>query len=96
MSGHTPGPWDVDPASADEGGCSIISKNGTVAWHVHYDNAWLIAAAPDLLEALRHLLSNSGYSYMSDADLQEHQRLGNGDMPAIIAARAAIAKATQP
>jgi molybdopterin-guanine dinucleotide biosynthesis protein A len=54
MSNHTPGPWDSDPdidgtLRAYDGApiCVVCAHNDTEA------NALLIAAAPDLLSALR-------------------------------------------
>lgn len=55
MSGHTPGPWTI------QGNCSVKAPDGwtvAMAWpHPKVDgpmakNARLIAAAPELLEAL--------------------------------------------
>lgn len=86
MSAHTPGPW-----SADAEGCEIFSPsaNGRVAMvgersdiEVERANARLIAAAPDLLTSLEKMLE----VYWQD----------DGETPPqfILAARAAIAKAT--
>ncbi len=63
---HTPGPWHVDPKAAEESffeDVSILRHDGlAVAVAVHNGdiippepeaNARLIAAAPDLLEALK-------------------------------------------
>lgn len=49
---------------------------------------------PDLLEALVGLLPIAGYEHMSDDDLREETRLGNGATAPILNARLAIAKAT--
>jgi hypothetical protein len=84
---HTPGPWLLD----DENG--VIANNQVIAyakaishpilrkvdveqWNA---NACLIAAAPDLLEALDEMLDDIGRA---------------NSMPSAIKARAAIAKAT--
>lgn len=64
MSAHTPGPWVCRPTigPGDELLEAIISKsagNVTVATDCIPDDANLIAAAPDMLEALRkaHLVT---------------------------------------
>jgi len=66
--GHTPGPWVVGGASGNEGEArEIVAASRTIAWSAStWDedegdvvteeddaNAHLIAAAPDLLAALR-------------------------------------------
>lgn len=53
---HTPGPWNVDYASHDDGGCSVRAIDRTLALHVSQEDAFLIAAAPELLEALRGMV----------------------------------------
>lgn len=93
MSGHTPGPWHIDYAAA--GGGNIQSVNGPVAntrWFGNtqkealedFANARLIAAAPDLLEALKDLARS-----LSDSD--EDGLTEYADV--MVAARSAIAKA---
>jgi hypothetical protein len=94
MSKHTPAPWNVayanNKASADVGVhgpdsdavgsliiCDICNDGYDTA--TQQANAKLIAAAPELLNAVRFLLSNPD-NRISDADLA--------------AANAAIAKAT--
>ena len=61
MSSHTPGPWYIDPDGM------ICDQADTVLCDPHYDsrdieereaNACLIAAAPELAEALRNLLAS--------------------------------------
>lgn len=92
MSKHTPGPWEV--AYQDKNGQSVVKgKHIEVAtcWHhcvgsiekEMHSNARLIAAAPDLLEALQMLLKRVivGYDGLPQ---------GYG----VSKARAAIAKAT--
>lgn len=92
--GHTPGPWVVGGASGNEGEArEIVAASRTIAWSAStWDedegdvvteeddaNAHLIAAAPELLEALKaglHQLENS---------------TGQHDLPALF--RAAITKA---
>lgn len=96
MSKHTPGPWSVDWEASN-----LFSDYSARAWinadgmHIGYvdgpnsaertANASLIAAAPDLLTALRVVL-------------RDHMAVhGEGDLemqPALFQARAAIARAT--
>jgi hypothetical protein len=57
-------------------------------------NARLIAAAPELLEALTILVAHSGYANMTDEGLRREADLGNGFAPTLLKARAAIEKAT--
>jgi len=91
---HTKGPWVVGPV--DDTVVTHMGKDGIryeVAavdgdyndpdtWPIMEANARLIAAAPDLLEALQNLLA-------------VHQGEGGTKYHAIDIARAAIAKATQ-
>jgi hypothetical protein len=88
---HTPGPWLYTQEGVDAFG--IVKPDGYSIVHLaalHNStsaselpaNARLIAAAPDLLDALRGLIRDIGVS----AVYQDH--------PAYNAARAAIAKAT--
>ncbi len=94
MSGHTPGPWQVvaELRDTDEIICDMLN-NGYVAitqgqklanWR---DDAALIAAAPDLLDALESLKCEL---ILSDVDMdyiESHFR------PWLDKAAAAIAKA---
>jgi hypothetical protein len=109
MSGHTPGPWNVQPdsplfakiGSTGNGGIYVAKAQGpdTLA------NARLIAAAPELLAALRDLMAIE----TADVDMDEfpdNESVGafqdeDGqvkDLPLTFGhlrrARAAIAKAT--
>lgn len=68
MSAHTPGPWKIITLEGVDGHLFLCHDDGTenipplvakVYDHQHADaeaNARLIAAAPELLEALRELL----------------------------------------
>lgn len=58
MSKHTPGPWRVEVHQATT---TIESKHFTIASDVCNDDAPLIAAAPELLEALKQVLAHHGY-----------------------------------
>ena len=103
MSPHTPGQWTVMTLPArDGGGCRVIVREpasplqptvlATVstargAWR---DNARLIAAAPEMLEALQGMLAARGAWRCDEAG-------PCGECPLCLAwdrARAAIAKAT--
>ena len=63
MSGHTPGPWSAKPA-ADKG-WDVVGPDGKIVAFIalrygdpemreHLHNARLLAAAPEMLEALKH------------------------------------------
>ena len=91
---HTPGPWEATTTPAGKGkvvdriGASICNTTAG-AYKTQTANARLIAAAPDLLEALEELHDRvagecgcSLYRDESDADFNLDQRI-----------RAAIAKA---
>ena len=87
---HTPGPWAarrmhtggfdiMDPRNRDV----VTVYGGGVETESREANARLIAAAPDLLEALKSLVAN-----LAEGDFISETRID--------AARAAIAKATTP
>jgi hypothetical protein len=90
---HTPGPWFID--GHDRNGQRIVRQEHmeiATCWHHCVQsiaeemeaNARLIAAAPELLEALQLVVDKLG----SDFELYREQQF------AIDTARAAIAKAT--
>lgn len=80
MSAHTPGPWQVIG--------STVYGNALRARLPHNGaDARLIAAAPDLLEALREIADQAEYRLRKGPD--------NGDEQTLRIARAAIAKATE-
>ena len=91
MSGHTPGPWEVLPESDSHEGPLIAECDLQSDEAQNRANARLIAAAPDLLEALRASVA------ATDRELEAFRRnLGRNPlvMPEWLAgARAAIAKA---
>ena len=61
---HTPGPWFTETLS-NIGHCAIVDADGfTIAdpSPMGQDNARLIAAAPDMLEALQLIYANAGES----------------------------------
>ncbi len=88
---HTPGPWSATEASGhvvDAGGAPVAVTAGLAngPWATEYRaNARLIAAAPDLLEALIAITNQ----LERIGDTREHK-----DGAFIRDARAAIAKAT--
>lgn len=95
MNKHTPGPWviarmrfgrDVEVTTQDRIGRSIgpicemdTDFTGSIGPEQEA-NATLIAAAPELLEALKHMVEAYAFDYGEDC-------------PATMQARAAIAKA---
>jgi hypothetical protein len=90
---HTPGPWNILSPKGTLAGWRIASNDDcTVAFVVERlnndaadSNARLIAAAPELLEALKECITPLG----SDSEQQLRERLCNING----IARAAIAKA---
>ena len=86
MSKHTPGPWEMRGLTIFEPGKVALSIASITQHEPNARaNARLIAAAPDILEALKGLL----------ADIQDYQRinnLGGDDNHWQAMARAAIAK----
>ena len=110
MSNHTPGPWAVHPFRAwvipalkpDWPVCQIRHPAEDIPEHVAMANACLIAAAPDLLEALNEALTTMesdwlqidgewGSTFFGDLEGAVERRDPSTD--AIRKARAAIAKA---
>ena len=79
MTQHTPGPWNVDGAEITDGKEPLALCCSTEA------NARLIAAAPELLEALTTLVNEMGMDDPTEESLHG---------PNLMVARAAIAKAT--
>jgi hypothetical protein len=112
MSKHTPGPWFVteggqyiEAARYEHGGRQIVGKpqgDNPEQWNA---NARLMAAAPELLEALKLALSSLetawheidgewGPIISEFGDLEGAVSQGHCSTDAIRAARSAIAKAT--
>ena len=80
MSKHTPGPWRI--GAIESGMVAIDGANGEeVTGFVFREDGRLIAAAPDLLEALKALLERYALA-IGNEGIECYQ------------ARAAIAKAT--
>jgi hypothetical protein len=69
MTAHTPGPWTVNEGDADPNtslvqfSCGFVEVNGSR--NRREANARLIAAAPDLLEALDGLIATVKHSIIS-------------------------------
>ncbi|MQX28973.1 hypothetical protein [Sinorhizobium meliloti] len=73
MSKHSTGPWDPE-LSPGRGALSVVSattwicgeiQNGSIPDEEAWANARLIAAAPDLLEALKLAGQSAGFQYMT-------------------------------
>jgi hypothetical protein len=94
MMEHTPGPWEIsrgaqnDPFSIEASACTVAHIKTTPRKWSPEANAHLIAAAPDLLEALEDLISAGAavHHYLGQATGKIHA-------DALQKARAAIAKA---
>ena len=84
MNGHTPGPWAVLDWSVIAKGASVVVADMSPGTRLQA-NARLIAAAPDLLDALGAMLA----THSSD----EHAQNVDGWMDARQRAVKAIAKA---
>ena len=92
MSGHTPGPWTVTPDSFVMAGSRPSIGVARIITHAKefVANALLIAAAPELLEALKRMgyQARDGWCFCCDKDGEEStQHQGFCKI-----ARAAIAK----
>lgn len=90
---HTPGPWTPHGASVAKEGRNSEYTLATVTAHIPeeegYATARLIAAAPDLLEALRALFQHCAMVHKHWGDNNNVQEADK----AIAQAHAAIAKA---
>jgi len=84
MSKYTPGPWSVDHNMNIMSQGRLVAFPGIAAGFPQKANAQLIAAAPELLEALRRVIDC--------CDIAECQTVP-GSPGALKNARAAIAKA---
>jgi hypothetical protein len=90
MSAHTPGPWQVDIDDGDvtvfSGGVNIAKIHGGEAEYLA--NAQLIAAAPEMLEAL------TLYALPFDDEKEARAEFGHAAVDRDLVRRSAIAKAT--
>ena len=76
---RSPAPWQLDPDSEGEGvldskgylvaDCCIFTRDGR-SRRTNLGNARLIAAAPDLLAALRALVESDGLAFYHDDDIE--------------------------
>lgn len=100
-SAHTPGPWKATHNDDVPGFWSVSSPSGDVLYLSLQEeavaaNARLIAAAPDLLDALRWAanMAEEAVALRRDSDDPgDHEMLDHHEA-ALVTARAAIAKAT--
>lgn len=101
MNNHTPGPWNAtefNPVTGDIDDCYLYVEPGIavierkVKGRDQHDtaNARLLAAAPDLLEALEKLLADFESAIHNEYD---GTHVLNGILAEVDYARAAIAKA---
>ena len=94
MSAHTPSPWTFVQSGTGDfpiwnvriGTRGLITLPATAGMETMDADARLIAAAPELLEALQNLVATSYMGKLLRGD--------NPSTPQLAAARAAIAKAT--
>lgn len=94
MSTYTPGPWTVSSEYGDSGEYTITEAyapmgGGPISREEDHANARLIAAAPDLLEAMEALFENCAMIHMYRGEIDNTKQAD----AAILAARAAILKA---
>jgi hypothetical protein len=103
MTKHTPGPWKAQMREGYVGQWEVVSTCETEWWiadaapYNEQANARLIAAAPELLEALVWMVENDE-TYEGDEPIREHNGRTWNEMNAywiegLNRARAAIAKA---
>ena len=90
MTEHTPGPWSVKPdnrAAVNLGdGVAIVcsqTTNGVIPSGEVQANARLIAAAPELLEALRNILDalDLGFHELALSKLNAHEAIAKATTP---------------
>lgn len=89
---HTPGPWEYEVHELSSGLSGIVygAHGYAIADHLSEANASLIAAAPELLDALQSFVA--AVDRAKGAPVQFYDGMSNS---AITKARAAIVKATR-
>lgn len=102
-AGYTPGPWVITPLNTT---FKVVSHDGvkvvSTSWHDHVRkpyplkaearaNVYLIAAAPDLYEALTKALDDALYSFATERNIDGKEYLRRSAI--IDQACAALAKA---
>jgi len=90
MNKHTPGPWKAKPSvvlSENVVFWSVFSGDSFLFPHCNEADAHLMAAAPEMLEALKVIASHWPY-WASQIDVKQI------DLDAIALVRSAIAKGT--
>lgn len=75
MSKHTPGPWAVNKADlldvyAPNNNAHTVATVAVTAGDEDEANAKLIAAAPEMAEALRNFIGFAGYHELEKHDLR--------------------------
>ncbi len=78
----TPGPWRVVPGGVVPCDDHLFQSGATICTTLHEANARLIAAAPDLLDALRDLVESIERAAGAGVDMSGH--IGVGDALAAI------------
>lgn len=73
MSNHTPGPWIVVASDEYSGGYDLKGLTDNLSPEEEVANVALIAAAPDLLVACRHVMA-----WFDALKQQQHQELVAG------------------
>ena len=91
---HTPGPWYIDGLTVHKNGSPIAEISATIGYaHADEANARLIAAAPDMKEAGKELVSALYALRVAYKSIQEHYGL-KGDSLLIRDANAALKRWT--
>ena len=75
---HTPGPWRLSGKATVRVGDAWIAR---VLWYNQANNARLIAAAPDLLTALKDLLAEVHFESSSTRDARAAIANAEGKAP---------------
>lgn len=84
---HTPGPWEVTGDRDSDEGLTVEARGGEVAFiasttgyaRADIANAFLIAAAPELLEALEHMVAVSNWATTIQSEEQYDAMIANAE-----------------